>query len=106
MGLPWRFISASAGMVTLVMGAPVEEDPPPGKLVRLIESPVPLRELRMRPVRGEYTPLHDRCNQTHPRFWTVGNSSAQRYTFRMHFIYVRNVFPLVVRMCLMAMVLA
>jgi hypothetical protein len=50
MGLPWRFISESAGMVTFVMGVVWDEELAlPGKLVRLILSPVPLRGLRMRP---------------------------------------------------------
>src|ERR1700723_253393 len=37
MGLPWRFISASAGMVTFVTGMPAEAEPDPaGRLVMLI----------------------------------------------------------------------
>src|SRR5271163_610563 len=51
MGLPWRFIPASAGMVTLVVSDEVGAagSRPSGRLVRLILSPVPLRLLRMRP---------------------------------------------------------
>src|SRR5579859_7892016 len=44
MGLPWRFISANAGIVTFVMEeSSGEEFALPGKLVRLMLSPVPLR---------------------------------------------------------------
>src|SRR6185437_14586621 len=57
MGLPWRFISASAGIVTLVMeGSSGEELVLPGKFVRLMLSPVPLRQPRMRPEQLKYTP--------------------------------------------------
>jgi len=50
MGLPWRFISESAGMVIFVMEAVWgEEFAPEGNVVRLMLSPVPLRRLRMRP---------------------------------------------------------
>src|SRR5215472_18705749 len=62
-------------MVTFVMGTPVEEDPPPGKFVRLMKSPVPLRQLRMRPVRGEYTPPHLRWDDN-------------LFGFRLSFAYV------------------
>ncbi len=65
MGLPWRFISVSAGTVTFVLEwavldvlGGVELPPPgkpPGKLARLMLSPVPLRGLRMRPEQDEYT---------------------------------------------------
>src|SRR5260370_39313243 len=58
MGLPWRFISASAGMVTFVRDeSSCEELALPGKCVRLMLSPVPLRGLRMRPEQEEYTPV-------------------------------------------------
>jgi hypothetical protein len=44
MGLPCRFISAGAGIVTFVMGEPEEDAPPAGKLVRLmiVSSAAPL----------------------------------------------------------------
>src|SRR6266568_1523191 len=57
MGLPWRFISASAGIVTFVMElSSGEELALPGKFVMLMLSPVPLRVHRMRPEQKEYTP--------------------------------------------------
>jgi len=50
MGLPWRFISANAGIVTFVMeGSRGEEFALPGKFVKLMLSPVPLRLHKMRP---------------------------------------------------------
>src|SRR6185312_12880763 len=56
MGLPCRFISATAGMVTFVGGKPCpERSAPAEKLVTLIATPVPLRELRMWPEQVEYT---------------------------------------------------
>src|SRR5579863_10336556 len=74
MGLLWRFISASAGMVTFVIGEPCRERSPPAeKLVRLIMTPVPLRGLRMRPEqvrvyapRGRNAPPLRCCNGTSP----------------------------------------
>src|SRR5436305_1268341 len=66
MGLPWRFISASAGMVTLVMGTAVEEDRPPGKLVRLIVLQCRSGNSGCDPYESEYTPPGAiRCEGVH-----------------------------------------
>ena len=57
MGLALRFISASTGMVTFVIGAPVGVGVElVGNLVMLngFSSAAPF--VRMRPVQGEYTP--------------------------------------------------
>src|SRR5581483_8519020 len=54
MGLPWRFISASAGMVTLDIAVTAAEDRSPVEgFVRLMSSPVPLRRLRMQPEQAQ-----------------------------------------------------
>src|SRR5579885_2477327 len=72
-----------------MMGFPMEDDPPPGKLVRLMVAPVPLRKLRMRPVRERVYAPPVKMQSARPRIRREGISPPHP----VHLAHAENVRP-------------